>query len=97
MLSDSNRGLSGDVVMARSYSYYERKEYTVNCTSRYECANGKCINETAVCDGRNDCGDRSDEVVCQSQLDFQIRLAGSNLTNEGRIEVKGMHGYSNFT
>jgi len=91
VLCDSNRGLSGGVVASRGSTYYERKEYAVNCTGRYECANGKCINETVVCDGRNDCGDRSDEVVCQAQLDFQIRLAGSNVTNEGRIEVKGIY------
>lgn len=78
--------------MARSpgWVYYERKVYAIDCSSNhFECSNGKCLNQTSVCNGKDDCGDRSDEVVCQSQLDFQIRLVGSNKTNEGRVEVKG--------
>lgn len=92
MLSDSNRGLSGDIVESPGWTYYERQVYTVDCNSddRFECPTGKCINQTQACDGINDCGDRSDEIVCQAQLGFQIRLAGNtNKTNEGRVEIKG--------
>lgn len=92
VLSDSNRGLSGDMVSSPGWTYYERKVYAVDCSGeKFECPNGKCINQTSVCDGRNDCGDRSDEIVCQSEVDFQIRLVGSNKTNEGRVEVKGLN------
>lgn len=95
VLSDSNRGLSGHMIHSSGWTYYEIKQskvYSIDCsTNRFECPSGKCINQTSVCDGRDDCGDRSDEIVCQSQLDFQIRLVGSNITSEGRVEVKGFH------
>lgn len=43
------------------------------------------------CDWHNDCGDRSDEIKCTSaMMGYEIRLAGGNTSNEGRVEVKGI-------
>lgn len=43
-----------------------------------------------VCDGNDDCGNRMDEKNCPAEkLGYEIRLAGSNQSHQGRIEVKG--------
>lgn len=91
LLSDSNVGLSGSLKPTSGYDYYEMTERSINCRDMFVCNNQKCVNQSRVCDGKNDCGDRSDENVCTAQnLDYAIRLAGSNSSNEGRVEVKGM-------
>ncbi|XP_069505811.1 CD320 antigen isoform X2 [Ambystoma mexicanum] len=34
-------------------------------SSEFNCSNLRCIPNTLVCDGNNDCGDHSDEHICQ--------------------------------
>ncbi|XP_035729652.1 uncharacterized protein LOC118444946 isoform X3 [Vespa mandarinia] len=89
LLSDSNIGLTGALKPAKEFDYYEMKERSVNCDNMFICGNRKCINQTLVCNGKNDCNDRTDENVCTVEnLDYAIRLAGSDNIDEGRIEVK---------
>ncbi|XP_069680100.1 uncharacterized protein teq isoform X2 [Periplaneta americana] len=89
LLSVSNVGLSGNLVADKGWDYYEIKAHSVQCDNKFICDNDKCVNASLVCNGRNDCGDRSDEKNCTVEyLDYDIRLAGSNVSHEGRIEVK---------
>ncbi|XP_076238933.1 uncharacterized protein LOC143182076 [Calliopsis andreniformis] len=89
LLSDSNVGMTGSLKPNRDFDYYEMKERSVNCENMFLCGNRKCINQTKVCDGKNDCNDRSDESICTVEnLDYAIRLAGSDNAHEGRVEVK---------
>lgn len=89
LLSDSNVGLTGALKPSKEYDYYEMREKSLNCNGMFICGNKKCINKTLVCNGRNDCNDRSDENICTVEsLDYDIRLAGSENIEEGRIEVK---------
>ena len=36
--------------------------------SHYKCTNKKCIKDTWRCDGADQCGDKSDEEYCTSEL-----------------------------
>ncbi|KII63015.1 Vitellogenin receptor [Thelohanellus kitauei] len=41
-------------------------------TVMFECFNRTCINSTMVCDGKNDCGDYSDEQDCKGCFSYFI-------------------------
>ncbi|XP_078053270.1 uncharacterized protein LOC144478771 isoform X2 [Augochlora pura] len=89
LLSSSNIGMAGSLKPNREFDYYEMRDRSLNCDGMFVCENRKCINQTEVCNGKNDCNDRSDESICTVEnLDYDIRLAGSDNAHEGRIEVK---------
>lgn len=57
----------------------------------YKCPNRKCINYKQICDGINDCADRTDEKGCKAEaFGYKIALAGTKNKHEGRIEIKGI-------
>lgn len=44
--------------------------------SFFMCSNGRCISEKSLCDGRDDCGDRSDERNCNVNECLNRRVSG---------------------
>ncbi|CAG12052.1 unnamed protein product, partial [Tetraodon nigroviridis] len=39
------------------------------CPNKFACNSGRCISKELRCDGWNDCGDMSDEMMCQCEKD----------------------------
>ncbi|KAK4314821.1 hypothetical protein Pmani_013927 [Petrolisthes manimaculis] len=91
ILSDSNVGLAGGLERSEGWDYYELKTLAVNCTGKFVCGDGKCINNSQVCDGRKECQEGEDEVGCEAQVSFQVRLVNGSGSHEGRVEVRA-HG-----
>lgn len=44
--------------------------------NRFGCVNGKRVSLNQTCDGVDDCGDRSDEMCCQSKAEVTFDLCG---------------------
>ena len=88
-LSEKNIGMTGALLSSDDDDYFEMIDYRTDCSNMFVCQNKKCIHHIQVCNGKNDCLDRSDENVCTvKNLDYELRLSGTNLSYEGRLEVK---------
>ncbi|CAG0895736.1 unnamed protein product [Darwinula stevensoni] len=87
ILSDENVETSGALESDKRYSYYERKSLRSNCSDMFICDNGKCLNHSSVCNGRQECGDESDEKVCKVPV-IELKLQGGMKPHQGRVEVK---------
>lgn len=90
-LLDHNIGLSGALIIYQIFDYYELTAMTIDCTNLFNCPNSKCVPYSKLCDGQDDCGDRTDEKHCSAHvLGYSVRLSGSPKPNEGRIEVTAL-------
>ena len=86
-LSEDNIGSSGMLKnddVDQTWDYFERMDTKIICNTN--CTNGKCLTEGLMCDGKNDCGDNSDEMFCSTQPNLQVRIVdvNGNPSNEGK-------------
>uniref|UniRef100_A0A6E8VNT9 Scavenger receptor class A n=1 Tax=Anopheles coluzzii TaxID=1518534 RepID=A0A6E8VNT9_ANOCL len=54
------------------------------CYGKFNCGNGVCIDEAEVCDGRDGCGNRADEQVCD-HIGYELKLSKKA---QGSVEVR---------
>ena len=54
------------------------------CPGQFQCSNSHCISRSLVCNGYNDCFDRSDERDCHSDV---CRLVVDALSVANNLEA----------
>lgn len=80
---------TGQFKFSRREDLYELISQLNDCEGMHRCDNDRCVEMSEVCDGKDQCGDFSDEKSCVtgSRDDVSVRLMdGTRLS--GRVEVK---------
>lgn len=77
--SNVNNNFYGPSVPAAAPPPVEKnKDKFCNANTEFNCYNGMCLSDPhQLCDGKNDCGNRVDEMSCP-HLNYQIRLRSEN-------------------
>ncbi|XP_064108356.1 uncharacterized protein LOC135216798 [Macrobrachium nipponense] len=88
ILSDSNVGRSGGLVAESGWDYYELETGSVDCSRMFSCRDGKCLEQSQVCNGKRECAGGEDEDLCDGRVNFEVRLVNGSGNHEGRVEVK---------
>lgn len=70
----------------------EKKDKFCNANTEFNCYNGNCLSDPhQLCDGKNDCGNRVDEMSCD-HLNYQIRLRSES--DEGDAQAQYSSSFS---
>ncbi|XP_052786352.1 uncharacterized protein LOC128221780 isoform X2 [Mya arenaria] len=84
ILSDANTRTE-ELRQSRSEDLFELTSILNNCEGQFKCGNGRCVKETLLCNGIDQCGDFSDESGCDDSV--AVRLSGGERNGEGTVEV----------
>ncbi|XP_042873054.1 neurotrypsin-like isoform X2 [Penaeus japonicus] len=84
----TNDVVSSGLVPSSREVFYELRSRRSVCGSRLRCGNEKCVDRGKACDGKDDCGDNTDERQCRAPMKYETRLVGGSGAHEGNIQIK---------
>ncbi|XP_025096525.1 uncharacterized protein LOC112565332 [Pomacea canaliculata] len=75
------------LIPSKHDNYYSLLSMTASCVGGYRCGNVRCVHNSRVCDGNDDCGDKSDEEQCDATPPPMVVRLADGEEHSGRVEV----------